>query len=179
MAFLELAKRRFSVRSFAPAAVEDDKLTLVLEARRIAPTAANKQPQRIFVIHAGSEAMDRLCSATSMIYGAPVALVVCWDTEAVWHNKREAWRRYTSGDMDCSIVATHMMLQATELGLGTLWVRGFDARDIHEALELDDALEVSCIIDVGYAAEGCTASPHHEIRFDLEHSVSALSDISR
>lgn len=179
MAFLDLARERFSVRSFAPAPVEEDKLALVLEAGRIAPTAANKQPQRIFVIRAGSEAMDRLCSATHMIYDAPIALVVCWDTEAVWHNKRETWHHYTSGDMDCSIVATHMMLQATELGLGTLWVRGFNARNIHEALGLDDTLEVSCIIDVGYAAEGCTTSPHHEIRFDLEHSVSMLSDISR
>lgn len=53
-------------------------------------------------------------------------------------------------------------------------MRGFNARNIHEALELGDTIEVSCIIDVGYAAEGCTTSPHHEIRFDLEHSVSTL-----
>ena len=75
MDFLNLCKERYSVRQYDARPVENDKLMMVLEAGRLAPTACNYQPQRIFVIHS-EEARAKLAALTRMSYGAPVSLLV-------------------------------------------------------------------------------------------------------
>lgn len=116
MNFLQLAKdQRYSVRKFKDQAVEKEKLDLILEAGRIAPTAANFQPQRILVIE-DAAAHEKLKQCTAWYFGAPVVLMVCYDKTTCWKNKTNGT---IGGDVDASIVTTHMMLQAAELGLGT------------------------------------------------------------
>ena len=76
--FLELAKKRYSVRSFSSRPVEEEKVALVLEAGRLAPTATNAQPQRVLVL-SGQEDMEKLAQCSKFTFGAPMALVVCAD----------------------------------------------------------------------------------------------------
>ena len=85
MNFMDLSKSRYSVRQYDPRPVEDDKLELILEAGRLAPTACNFQPQRIYVIKSEA-ARAKLASQTRMAYGAPVSLLVCYD-------KNESWKK--------------------------------------------------------------------------------------
>ena len=117
MSFLELAKRRYSVRSYTPQKVEEEKLDKILQAAHAAPTAANLQPVHLIVVQS-EEGLAKISKAAD-IYGAPLAVIVCAD-----HNK--AWVRpfdqKQTGDIDTSILTDHMMLQATELGLGSVWV---------------------------------------------------------
>lgn len=167
MDFLELAKRRYSVRKYQPKSIEKEKLMKILEAGRVAPTAANLQPYRLIVVQE-QEGLDRLAKAAN-IYAAPLAIIVCSD-----HNK--AWKRPFDGkrtiDIDASIVTDHMMIQATELGLGTVWICRFEPDIVRKEFNLPDNLEPINILAVGYA-EGPGASPdrHETARLPLKDIV--------
>lgn len=171
--FMMLAKARQSVRKFSDRPVEQEKLDQILEAGRVAPTAVNAQPQRIYIVRS-AERLAALREATRMTYGAPVVLAVCYDVDDVWKNRYEDWESYNSGEQDCAIVADHMQLMATELGLGTLWARGFDARIVSAALGLPQSSRIVMLLDVGYTADDYKGSPRHDVRRPLSETVLEL-----
>lgn len=153
MDFLQLAKQRYACRAYRNTEVEQDQLDRILEAGRVAPTGANRQPQRVLVVRTpeGMEKLER-CAKT---FGAPLALVVCADTE-------QAWVRPVDGkqivDIDATIVTDHMMLEAASLGLATLWVCMFDPEQLRSEFLLPERLTPVNILLVGYAS-GAPASP--------------------
>ncbi len=167
MSFLELAKKRYSVRKYQNKPVEEDKLLKILEAGRVAPTAVNYQPQRIIVVRE-KDGLEKLKKAAN-IYDAPLAIIVCAD-----HNV--AWKRPFDGkntvDIDASIVTDHMMLQATELGLGTVWICYFKPDVLKKEFNIPDHVEPVNILAVGYAA-GESSSPdrHDKLRKPLKETV--------
>lgn len=168
MDFVELVKERYSVRSFDTKKVEKEKLDLILESARLAPTAANRQPQRILVLES-DEALEKLKSCTTYHFNAPLALVVCVDTETSW--KRVKFDGKSSSDIDASIITTHMMLQLHELGLGSTWVGFFDPVAIKEAYNIPDNLEAISILPVGYPSQDSKPSPMHTTRKELSEIV--------
>ena len=168
MSFLHLAKQqRFSVRKFKDRPVEKEKLDLILEAGRIAPTGCNYQPQRIMVIE-DAAAYEKLKPCTQCHFNAPVVLMICYDKTTVWKNKTNGT---VGGDVDASIVVTHMMLQAAELGLGTTWVGAFNHQKARELFDIPDYLVPVALLPIGYPAEGVEPHPWHFRRFDMEHTV--------
>lgn len=169
--FLDLAKARYSVRSYAKKEVEKEKLDLILEAGRVAPTARNSQPQHIYVVK--SEAgINKLKKVLRTTFDAPILLVFCYDDKIVYKKPEE--NNYSTGEMDTSIVCTHMMLEAAEQGLGTCWLRGFIATDVEKALELPENMKVVCILTLGYPSEDSKPSPMHESRKPIAETVSEL-----
>ncbi|MBR4864300.1 MAG: nitroreductase family protein [Oscillospiraceae bacterium] len=171
MTFLELAKKRFSVRSFADKTVEQEKLDMILEAGHVAPTACNFQPQRIYVVQS-AEVREKLAAVCRFTFGAPVILVVCYDRTRDWKNK--LMPGYESGETDAAIVCTHMMLEAEELGLGACWVGYFDAAKIAEALELPENVTVSAMLPLGYPAEDAKPLPLHSQFRDASEIVEYI-----
>ena len=168
MNFLQLAKdRRYSVRKFKDQAVEKEKLDLILEAGRIAPTACNYQPQRIMVIE-DSAAYEKLRQCTPCHFDAPVVLMICYDKTTCWKNKTNST---IGGDVDASIVTTQMMLEAAELGLGTTWVGAFNLQKIRELFSLPDYLVPVALLPIGYPADEVEPHPWHFKRFDIDHTV--------
>lgn len=168
MNFLELVQKRYSCRKFLDKEVEKEKIEKVLEAGRLAPTACNFQPQRILVI-TDKEKREALKECTRFTFDAPVILVVCYD-------KGESWKRKYDGTdegiVDCSIVSTHMMLQITELGLGSTWVASFDPSQAREILSIPENLEIVNLLPFGYPAEDGVPSQMHEQRKVLDEIVS-------
>ena len=79
---------------------------------------------------------------------------------------------YEGGEMDACIVGTQMMNMATELGLGTLWARGFNAQQIHDAFDLPENIVVSFLLDIGYPA--VSSVNHHTPRKELSATVTEL-----
>lgn len=168
MNFLDLAKdKRYSVRKFKDTPVEKEKIDLILEAGRVAPTACNYQPQRILIIE-NQDAHDKLKQCTSWYFGAPVVLMVCYDKTTVWKNKTNGT---VGGDVDASIVTTHMMLQAAELGLGTTWVGAFNHQKARELFLIPDYIVPVALLPIGYPEDGTEPHPWHFKRFDIDHSV--------
>lgn len=171
MAYIDMARERFSVRKFAEKPVEQEKIDLILEAARVAPTAANRQPQRIYVLRS-EEAIEKARQVTGYIFNAPLVFLICYNVDEAWHNSREDG--YHAGEMDASIICDQMMMEATDLGLGTLWVRGYATDELAAAFDLPENIIPACMLDVGYAADDCEPSPMHSSRRPLEETVTEL-----
>lgn len=146
MDFINLVKQRYSVRSYTDRKVEPEKLERILEAAHVAPTAANLQPVRLLVVQS-EEGLAKIGRAAG-IYGAPLAIIVCADHDRAWTRPFDQKR---SSDIDAAILTDHMMLQATELGLGTVWVCYFKPDVLRAEFQLPDHLEPINILAVGYA----------------------------
>ena len=150
MQFLELAKKRFSVRDFQQKMVEEEKLKKVLEAARVAPSAVNYQPWHFIVL-----TNERQRGAVSSTYkarwirSAPVIIAACGDHSKSW--KRGDGKDHL--DIDVAIAVDHMTLAAAELGLGTCWVCAFDVEKCRHILGLPDSFEVIALVPLGYPDE--------------------------
>ena len=137
MEFLELAKKRYSERFFDSRPVEQDKLDKILEAGRIVPTACNYQPQRFYLIRS-EDGLEKLKTVTHFHYNVPLMILVCYDSRLVWRNPDDRYYRdYNSGEQDASIAATTMTYEAEELGVHSIWIRGFDSRTVVDTRPLD------------------------------------------
>lgn len=167
MSFFDLAKERYSVRKFSDKPVEQNKLDLILEAGRVAPTAHNKQPQRVFVIRDQKE-MEVLNTCIPYQFGHTLALLVCYDEQASWKRELDG---QVMGMVDASIVATHMMLQGWELGIGSTWVGNFDPKEVVKTFHLPESMIPAAILTMGYPAENARPSRLHDMRVDKEETI--------
>ena len=168
MSLLDIAKKRYSVRKYADKPVEKEKLEKILACAHVAPTAANLQPVKLLVVQ-DKERLKSIAKAGN-IYNAPLAIIVCADHSKAWtrpfDNKRTT-------DIDASILTDHMMLQATELGLGTVWVCFFKPDVIKKEFQLPDNLEPINILAIGYGKGIAEDSERHsETRIPMEELVS-------
>lgn len=165
MDFLELASSRYSVRAYKSQAVEAEKLEKVLEAARLAPTAANNQPVRFVVIHtAGREAELRRIYDRDWFVSAPIVICGCGVVAEAYVGK--AGRN--TAEVDVTIAMDHLILAATSLGLGTCWIGAFDPQAAREILGLPQGIEPMIFTTLGYPAD--TPKPKER---------KALSDIVR
>ncbi len=170
MEFMKLAAKRYSVRKFTAQKVEQEKIELILKAGHLAPTACNNQPQKIYVLQSEA-ALAKLKTVTRCHFDAPLALLVCYDKNVSWK------RRYDgkdSGDIDASIVTTHMMLAATALGIGSTWVMHYDPAAAKVAFDLPDNLESTAILVMGYPAEDAAPMNLHDICKPEDEIVTVL-----
>lgn len=172
MDFKDLLVERYSVRDYDERPIEEEKLQKILEAGRMAPTAVNFQPQRIFVLKS-KEAVQKMRSVTRMAFNAPVILLVCYDKTVSWKADKYG-DKYDVGEMDASIVTSLMMMQATELGIGSLWVRGYKTADIVEAFNLPENMVPVCLLLLGYASENDKAKRKNTSRLPLEETVKEI-----
>jgi nitroreductase len=164
MAFMELVKKRYSVRGYKPDPVEEEKLEQVLEAARLAPTAANRQRFELIVIHTkGREEELRRMYGAEWFVQPPIVICACRYPMDPDHN----WRDYT--DVDLGIIVDHLILAAADLGLGTCWIGAFKPDVAREVLGLPDEVEPVICITLGYP--DAPPSPRHEQRKPLSDLV--------
>lgn len=176
MSFLELAKKRYSCRKYDSRKVEPEKLGLVLEAGRVAPSAVNFQPWHFFVL---TEARDLEVFYEAYhrewFNTAPAVIVICG-------NKKESWKRKADGkdslDIDVAIATDHMTLQATELGLASCWVCNFDVEKARELLNLPEELDPMVILPLGYPLDKMDPERHAVKRKPLDQIVTYVSGSS-
>lgn len=144
--------------------------TLFCPAGRLAPTAKNLQGQRIYVVQS-AEGLAKIDELTPCRYGAPTVLVVAFDKNSVFVYPGE---EANSGVEDASIVATHMMLAATNTGVDSCWLNFFDPAAVAKAFDLPENEQVLMLLDLGFAAEGFAPLPNHTSRKPLEETVKYL-----
>jgi nitroreductase len=150
MEFTDLIQRRYSVRAYESRAVEEEKLQQVLEAARLAPTAANRQPFQILVLTtAGREAELQRIYHRAWFVQPPLILCICAIPAEGW--VRGDGKAYT--DVDAAIAMDHMVLAATDLGLGTCWIAAFDPAAAREVLGLPPGVEPVAFTPLGYPAD--------------------------
>lgn len=151
MEFNELIKNRYSVRAYKPDPVEEKKIAAVLEAARLAPTAANRQPFRVIVIRTkGREEELRRIYGRDWFVQAPLVLAVCAVPGESWVRRADGW---DAAEVDATIAMTHIVLAAADLGLGTCWIGAFDPRAAREVLGLPPEIVPSAFTPLGYPAD--------------------------
>ena len=164
MEFMKIARARYSVRKYQSRPVEPEKLNQVLEAARVAPTAANLQPVRLIVVQR-PEGLGKVAKAAN-VHGAPVVVIVYADHDRAWTRPFDG-KQMT--DVDASILTTHMVLEATELGLGSLWVAYFKPDVIRREFNLPQQVEPVALLALGYAdCEPADPERHAEARIPMD-----------
>ena len=153
MDFAKVIKNRYSCKKFSG---------------RLAPTAKNLQEQRVYVVQS-AEGLAAIDKVTPCRYGAPTVLVVAFNKDNVFTypgGKRD------SGIEDASIVATHMLLAATDIGVDNCWINFFDPDILAKELNLPEDEEILMLLDLGFAAENVKPLPNHNSRKDLSQTVA-------
>lgn len=167
MEFNDVVKNRYSCKKFSSKQIGKKELDDILEAGRLAPTAKNLQEQRIYVVQS-NEGLAKIDKLTPCRYGAPTVIVVAFDKNNVFTypgGKRD------SGIEDASIVATSMMLAATNAGLDSCWLNFFNPENAQKELGLPENEEVLMLLDLGYAEDGVKPLPNHYQRKELKETV--------
>ena len=159
MEFTKVVAERYSCKNFSTRKVEAEKLTELLEAGRLAPTAKNSQEQRIYVLQS-EESLAKLDKVTPCRYGAPTCLVVAFDKNSVF--------TYPGGKRDSGVEA------AANAGVDSCWLNFFDPDELAKELGLPENEEVLMILDLGYAAEGAGPLANHGSRKPLSETVAYL-----
>ena len=165
MEFLDVVKNRTSTRKFSDKEIEDSIINNILEVGRLAPTAKNLQPQKIYVVKS-KDGLENIDKVSPCRYNAPVCLLICSDKNIAWSNGD-----YSTYEMDASIVATHLILGATNYGIDSTWIRNFNVEDAIKCFELADGVVPICIINLGYKTDDCPNNPMHEVRKELDETV--------
>lgn len=171
MNFSELAKSRYSVRKFDGKTVSADTMRKILETANAAPTGCNYQPQRIYVIES-PEKIDLLNELSKCIFGAKTVLLFTLNTDEDWKNRLESGVH--SGIQDVSIVATHVMLQAWELGVGSCWVNYFSPSALKKAFNLPENETPVLLMPMGVPAEDSEPMKLHTECKEISETVRFL-----
>lgn len=159
MSFSELTRARFSCRAYQDRPVEPEVLDAIVEAGRIAPSAHNNHPTRLIVCDT-PELREKAARAAvrfereGSVFGAPMVLIACAVEEEAWVRKPDGM---SSALIDSSIVVDQMMMQATELGLGTCWVCMFDPDVARREFGLPAGVLPVSMLTLGYPAEEIAA----------------------
>jgi nitroreductase len=167
MDFLELAKQRCTTRGFKDKQIDKGDLDRILSAGRVAPTACNKQPQRIIVVQRPDNILK--IQKAYQTFGSQCILIVCQD-------RRNAlirpFDKKCSGDLDIGIICDHMMLAARELNIGSVMVGLFDPQIIRKEFNIPEYIEPTALIILGYPTNGFLSSDRHKTeRKPLEDTV--------
>ena len=151
MEYSELISKRYSVRSYSPNPVEEEVLNKVLEAARLAPTAANRQPFQLIVIHTEGRKgeLQRIYNRDWFVQ-APIIICAVGVPRQGWVRSDDK-RRYL--DVDVAIIMDHLILEAANQGLGTCWIAAFNAKVAGEILGLPDEVEPLIFTPLGYPAD--------------------------
>ena len=169
-AFMRILESRYSCHAFNRLAVSEAKLDMILQAGRLAPSAKNFQPTRIWVIKS-EEALARLNTVCDC-YGAPVVLVVGCRNEEAWVRPYDG---INAGKTDAAIVLTHMMLTATDMDLANMWIWDFNPSKMRETFPEMREHGIYGLLAIGHpAADGGKPTERHAQRKSLEEMVTTL-----
>jgi nitroreductase len=146
---MEIITNRRSIRSYSSKNIEEEKLDYVLNAFRKAPSAKNLQPWKIVIVKEKNNKNDLAiaCNNQSFIAEAPVIIVACALEEAAYGVMGGYMSSYP---IDISIALEHLMLAATEVGLGTCWIGSFKENLVKGILGVPENIRVVALTPLGY-----------------------------
>lgn len=170
MEFIKLAEKRYSCRNISDKNVEKDKIDKIIEAARLAPTACNLQPFKIWIIQ-NEEHIRKVEATTGATFGAKLFFVIGAQNDLGWIRKYD---KRNFADVDASIVATHMMMEIEDLGLSTTWVGHFDAEKMKKLFPPMAGYDLIALFPVGYAEEDAEPADLHEKRKPAEELTEWL-----
>ena len=171
MELLKLMSDRYSCRAYSTKSISEEDLSKLLEASKLAPTAHNNQPQRIYVVKS-EEGKAKLMKDFKFNFNAPCYLVFGYNVDEAWKNPLD--NNKDSGEVDIAIVMTHIMLMAEELGLATCQIGYMNPETIRKNLEIPENIKIVGVFSLGYHREDDVPAKLHTIRRSNEDLVKFL-----
>ena len=168
MEFKDVVTGREAVRKFSDKKPSEEQIDSILEAGRIAPTAYNKQPQRVYVLES-EEALGKMDKVHPCRYGAPVVLLVSGDREVT-----PDLDGIPTAMVDATISATHMLLAAYDAGVDSVWAGVFKVEETKKVFDLPESMIPVCFIDLGFRTADYKGNPQHTKRNPLETMVKRI-----
>ena len=172
MKYSELVKARYSCRKFSDKPVSDEIISNIIETGRLAPTAKNFQPVKIWVFRS-ENALAKIKACTPFQWMANAQAVI-----AVGGNSEGAFVRPSDGknyaEDDACIVATHIMLAIHDLGLGSTWIGMFDAPKAAQLFPDMKGWDLVALFPVGWPADNAVPSERHALRKSVDEMVKYL-----
>ncbi|OQX06172.1 MAG: hypothetical protein BWK80_51165 [Desulfobacteraceae bacterium IS3] len=155
----QIIQQRRSVRAFDSTPVNKEEITAILEAARLAPSACNSQTWR-FVVVTDREVIKKICHEAmrpiipnKWLEQAPVVIVGCSQLDIIANRLGSGITGIEYYQIDLGIAMEHIVLKATELGLGTCWIGWFKEDKIREILDIPKKVRVLALLAVGYAKD--------------------------
>jgi nitroreductase len=147
MEFLDVVRKRRSIRKYNPEGIADDKLTNILEAARLAPSGSNRQSWKFIVVRDKEKKakLAEACSRQTWIGDAAAAVVICYPPVKGIDDMRLK--------RDSTIAAEHIVLAATNEGLGSCWIGAFDQGAVKSLLSIPEEVGVNAVVAMGFPAE--------------------------
>ncbi|MEK7849896.1 MAG: nitroreductase family protein [Candidatus Omnitrophota bacterium] len=161
MNFLDLVKKRQSIRSYLPAKpVPRQAIEQCLNAARLAPSACNSQPWHFITVdepglkkELGEKIFSGAYGMNSFAKTAPALIVVVSEKSSFMAKIGGYFRGTSFYIMDVGIAVEHFILQATELDLGSCWIGWFNEKETKKILNIPSDKKVDCVISLGYSEE--------------------------
>lgn len=154
MDVFEVIEARRSIRKYRPEPIPDDKMGMILDAARLAPSAANRQPWRFVLVQNADrkKVLARAANDQTFLSDAAVIVVAVGDPEvsARWHEK------------DTMIAVEHIVLAATALGYGTCWIGAFDEDAVKRLLKIPPRMKIVALLPIGLPDEKPASRPRKE-----------------
>jgi len=163
MTLLDTIRRRYSCRAYKERPIEKEKLDILFEAARLAPSAKNEQDWR-FVVVTDNQIKHQVAETTNrpdVFEKAGVIIAACSNSDYVMRCGQAI------GPIDIAIALEHIALQATELGLATCWIGSFYTEKVRTILGIPDDIAIIELMTVGYPAD----SPKQPSREPIEKIV--------
>lgn len=171
MDFETVIKERCSVRHFSDSLVDNNYIDKMINAAILAPTAKNKQCFRLYIVKS-KEGLAKIDSVSKCRYNAPYVAIFTYREDEMFVNEEIA--EINSGIQDATIVATHFMLEATNLGIDTCWINLFNNYELEKAFDFDSIEHSVLIMPFGYRLDGVNPSKLHNLRKSKEELVKEL-----
>lgn len=168
MEFNDVIRKRTAIRKFSNKKISQEDIEKILEAGNLAPTAKNYQPQFIYVV-LSEEGLEKIDKITPCRYNAQCCLLICSDKNKAFH-----MNEYSTFEIDATIVATHMILEATNLNIDSTWIEAFDKNEVKDVFNLDGDIDPVCIINLGYKTDDCPENPLHNQRKNINEIVKYI-----
>ncbi len=153
MEVFEAISSRRSIRSYKSEPVPEEKIEKLLEAARLAPSAANRQNWKFVIVGDGEikKKLVKACNNQAFVLTGSHVIAGVVDPTQKWHQ------------VDISIAFEHIVLEAVELGLGTCWIGAFNEDDVKRLLKIPHEKKVVALLTVGYPLESPAPRPRKEI----------------
>jgi len=149
MTVIEPIRKRYSCRAYQDRPIEQEKLDIIFEAARLAPSAKNLQDWR-FVVVTDKETRSKLAEAANnqmFLEDAAAVIVACSNSDEVMRCGQRL------GPIDVAIALEHISLQAADLGLATCWIGSFYPEKVKAILNIPDNVAVIELMALGYPAD--------------------------
>ncbi|MFH1683278.1 MAG: nitroreductase family protein [Candidatus Margulisiibacteriota bacterium] len=171
---LNIIKERFSVRKYKDQLIEEEKLQLILESARLAPSASNTQPWHFYVVKnkekikklSGDMPLGSKVIINSFIAEAPIVIVATAGPISLLYKVASYIVNKKWYYMDVSIALEHMVLTAWELGIGSCWIGWFDEKKVKQLLDIPKGEEVVAMLTLGYPKEAKLPFPKHRKKIE-------------